>query len=113
MEERGRGAKAGVERGTKASADGLRAMVARRARTEGTRYFFLSIVGMSVRSAFSHITCPEGGYSRWCGGPSIQEMKVQEYGLGTSGECAQPQPCVSLETGGGGENNGIRFGDRA
>lgn len=25
-------------------------------RTEGTRYFFLSIVGISVRSAFSHMT---------------------------------------------------------
>jgi hypothetical protein len=26
-------------------------------RTDGTKYFFLSIVGMSVLSAFSHITC--------------------------------------------------------
>jgi len=26
-------------------------------RTEGTKYFFLSMVGMSVLSAFSHITC--------------------------------------------------------
>ena len=29
--------------------------------TEGTRYFFLSIVGISVRSAFSQMTCDNGG----------------------------------------------------
>ena len=32
-------------------------VVGHRGRTEGTKYFFLSMVGMSVLSAFSHITC--------------------------------------------------------
>lgn len=32
-------------------------VVGYRTRTEGTKYFFLSMVGMSVLSAFSHITC--------------------------------------------------------
>jgi hypothetical protein len=32
-------------------------IIAKDERTDGTRYFFLSIVGISVRSAFSQITC--------------------------------------------------------
>jgi hypothetical protein len=31
-------------------------VISRAMRTEGTRYFFLSMVGISVRSAFSQIT---------------------------------------------------------
>lgn len=47
----GRGKKSVQER----QRDRLR-VVGYRARTEGTKYFFLSMVGISVLSAFSHIT---------------------------------------------------------
>jgi hypothetical protein len=39
-----------------------------RVRTEGTKYFFLSMVGISVRSAFSQMTCP----SENVGGASLR-----------------------------------------
>lgn len=62
-------------------------------RTEGTKYFFLSMVGMSVLSAFSHITC-QGDTSLW-----MDDMgdNVRECGRGTSGEFALPLPFASLE----------------
>jgi hypothetical protein len=62
-------------------------------RTEGTKYFFLSMVGMSVLSAFSHITC-RGDTSLW-----MDDMgdNVRECGRDTSDEFALPLPCASLE----------------
>jgi hypothetical protein len=47
-----------VKEGPRHQRMGLHGVVSQRERTEGTKYFFLSMVGMSVLSAFSHITCP-------------------------------------------------------
>ena len=72
-------------------------VVGHRVRTEGTKYFFLSMVGMSVLSAFSHITCQGGLTSLWMDDVGDN---VRECGRDTSDEFALPLPCVSLETWG-------------
>ena len=66
-----------------------RKMFGHRRLTAGTRYFFLSIVGMSLFSAFSQMTWRE--LSQHAGA-----MSLRGSCLDTSVGSAPPRPCVCL-----------------
>ena len=69
---------------------------ATKARTDGTRYFFLSMVGMSVLSAFSQITYSTTGVNLISSRCTNEICHAREYDQDTSAGCALPLPCASL-----------------